>query len=423
MAEPDAPGPRGADSLRRSNAAAVLRALRDEGPGSRAELAARTGLAKATVGTIVAALTDAGVLQPDAEAAPSTGRGRPGRRLTLAGGRPVGVGVEVNVEYVAAVVLDLAGVPQLELTRDVPPGGDVTAHLAALARAVATRLREQDRHVLGATVAVPGLVGGDDRTAVWAPNLQVAGTGLAATLDTAFGWRGRTRVSNDADCSALAELHHGAGRGAGDLLYLTGTVGIGAGLVEGGRLLRGARGFAGEVGHLPLGAAHARCGCGRSGCWEASVGLHALLAAVDMPEAGTPVTTARAVAAAAADDPELAEAVAGLARWLGRGLGVLAGVLDPGRIVLGGYFAPLGDLVVVPARRELAATLATSDLGVPDLVLGELGTEAAATGAAQRSLADVFAGRADPFAGTSAAEPGDAEEAGESGEAGESRTG
>ena len=100
------------------------------------------------------------------------------------------------------------------------------------------------------------------------------------SVDDAFGWQGRARVSNDADCAALAELHHGAGRGTDHLLYLTGTVGIGAGLVDGGRLVRGARGFAGEVGHLPIGEPDARCGCGRLGCWEATIGLHAVLAKV-----------------------------------------------------------------------------------------------------------------------------------------------
>ncbi|KRB78120.1 hypothetical protein ASE01_08155 [Nocardioides sp. Root190] len=390
----DGPAPdSGADSLRRRNAAAVVRSLRADGPGSRADLASRTGLAKATVGTIAAGLDEAGVVR-ELEQARSGERGRPGQLLTLADGRLVGLGFEVNVEYVAAVALDLAGSVRRELTRPVT-GVDVVAALADLAARLAEDLAGAGLHAVGATVAVPGLVDGDDRTAVWVPNLPVTGTVVADVVDAAFGWSGRTRVTNDADCSALAELHHGAGRGSDHLLYLTGTVGIGAGLVDGGRLLRGARGFAGEVGHLPIGEPGARCGCGRTGCWEASVGLHALLEATGISEVGTPRDTAAEVARVAATSPEVRAGVAAVGRWLGRGLGIVTGIVDPATIVLGGYFAPLGDLILAPVTEELTASLASSGLGRPDLRLGELGTGVAATGAAERALEDVLAGSVD----------------------------
>ncbi|THJ07065.1 ROK family protein, partial [Nocardioides sp.] len=243
----------------------------------------------------------------------------------------------------------------------------------------------------GAAVAVPGLIAEDDRTVAWTPNLKITGTGMADAVDAAFGWTDRVRVSNDADCGALAELHHGAGRGSAHMLYLTGTVGIGAGLVDEGRLVRGARGFAGEVGHLPIGEADAPCGCGRTGCWEASVGLHALLAAVGMDELSTPDETAVAVSRAASEDPRVRAGVTHVGRWLGRGLAVVTGVLDPEVIVLGGYFAPLGDLILGPAGAELDATLAARVQARPELRLGALGTESAALGAAERALGEVYA--------------------------------
>ncbi len=382
------------ESLRRRNAAALLRTLRYDGPASRAELALRTGLAKATVGTIAGGLEEAGVLR-ELEQVRSGERGRPGQRLTLADGRPVGVGFEVNVEYVSAVVLDLAGTPRWQVTRPVPEVTGVGAALGALADEVAARLTADGLHPVGAAVALPGLVDGDDRTAVWTPNLDLTGTGVADAVDRAFGWSDRTRVVNDADCAALAELRLGAGRGAGHLLYLTGTVGIGAGIVSDGQLLRGARGFAGEVGHLPIGEPGAVCGCGRTGCWEASVGLHALLAAVGMQESGTPRETAAEVARRAAGSEQVRAGVVRIGELLGRGLGIVSGVLDPERIVLGGYFVPLGDLVLVPAAAELDAAVALGGRARPDVHLGELGTEAAATGAAERALDDVFTGTLD----------------------------
>lgn len=384
----------GAESLRRRNAAALLRTLRYDGPASRAELALRTGLAKATVGTIAGGLEEAGVLR-ELDQVRSGERGRPGQRLTLADGRPVGVGFEVNVEYVTAVVLDLAGTPRQEVTRPVPDVAGVVAALGALADEVAAGLVAEHLHPVGAAVALPGLVDGDDRTAVWTPNLDLTGTGVADVVDRAFGWDARTRVVNDADCGALAELRLGAGRGVDHLLYLTGTVGIGAGIVSDGLLQRGARGFAGEVGHLPIGQAGARCGCGRTGCWEASVGLHALLAAVGMEECGTPRETAAEVARRAATSADVREGVARIGEHLGRGLGIVSGVLDPQRIVLGGYFVPLGDLVLAPAAVELDDAVALGGRGRPELHVGALGTEAAATGAAERALDDVFTGTLD----------------------------
>lgn len=389
MAEP---GGAGTDLVRRRNAATVLRSLRDDGPASRAELAGRTGLAKATVGAIVADLVADGAVR-HYEQVRSGDRGRPGVRLTVSGGRPAGIGFEANVEYVSAVVIDLSGSVRHRVTRAVDAVARVEPALAGLAAEVAVLLRAEGAHPVGATVAIPGLIAGDDRTIAWTPNLGITGTSVATLVDDAFGWRDRARLSNDADCAALAELHHGAGRGSTHMLYLTGTVGIGAGLVEDGRLVRGARGFAGEVGHLPIGEPEARCGCGRLGCWEATIGLHAMLAKVGLPELDTPEQTARAVAELAAADPAVRSVVEEIGTHLGRGLAILTGLLDPAVIVLGGYFGPLANVVLAPASAALDAALAAPVLGRPDLRVGELGTESAALGAAERALGEVYDGR------------------------------
>jgi predicted NBD/HSP70 family sugar kinase len=385
-------GVRPEPDVRRRNAATLLRSLRYDGPASRAELAGRTGLAKATVGAIVGDLELVGAVRQH-EQVRSGDRGRPGLRLTLAGGRPVAIGFEANVEYAAAVVVDLSGAVRHRLTRTVVDTRSVESTLADLAREVAGVLRAEGAHPVGATIAVPGLIAEDDRTVAWTPNLGLTGTSLATTVDGAFGWQGRTWVGNDADCGALAELHHGAGRGSDHLLYLTGTVGIGAGLVEGGRLVRGANGFAGEVGHLPIGERGARCGCGRLGCWEATIGLHAVLARVGLAELSTPEATARGVAEVAAHDPGVRASLEDIGAHLGRGLAILAGVLDPGVIVLGGYFGPLADVILDPARRVLGASLAAPVQEAPELRTGELGTASAAVGAAELALGEVYDGR------------------------------
>jgi predicted NBD/HSP70 family sugar kinase len=279
----------------------------------------------------------------------------------------------------------------LHETRPVDAGSPVEA-LVALAVATVRRLaRDRPRVLVGSVVAVPGLVRGDDRTVAWAPNVDIAGDVVATRVERALGGACPVHVSNDADCAAYAEAHHGAATDTSSLLYLTGTVGIGAGIVEAGSLVRGGTGFAGEVGHMPAGDPTVPCGCGRTGCWEASIGLHAMLRAVGMAELGTPLASAEAVAARARHDEHVRERLAEVGRDVGLGLAILASVVDPAVVVLGGYFVPLGELVLEPARRTLAERVVSPVAG-PELRLGALGIEAAALGAAERAFAGVFSG-------------------------------
>ena len=385
--------PVGTEGLRRQNTSAVLRSLRSDGPATRAELAKRTGLAKATVGVIVGGLAEAGVV--DETASQPSGRGRPGRPVSLAGGDVLGLGLELNVDFVSAAVVDLGGAVRHRETR--PVTADPVGPLLELAREVAAM--HADDRLVGATVAVPGLVRGDDRSIAWTPNLNVEGPGLADRVGDALGRGCPVRISNDANCAAYAESRHGAAVGVGHALYLTGTVGIGAGIIADGHLLRGREGFAGEVGHMPVGDSAAPCGCGNRGCWEAQVGLHAMLALVGMQELETPVRSAEAVAEAAAHDANVRAGLEQLGNALGTGLALLANVLDPEVVVLGGYFVPLGDHVTGPAARTLDERLPSRVQRRPELRLGAIGPEAAATGAAEQALEAVFAGEVTLAAG------------------------
>ncbi|MET0952657.1 MAG: ROK family transcriptional regulator [Aeromicrobium sp.] len=384
--------PAGTEHLRRQNTGLVLRSLRSDGPATRTELARRTGLAKATVGTIVGTLEAGGVVAED-DSVPS-GRGRPGRPVTLTGESIIGLGLEVNVDYVAAVALDLAGRVKVVETRPVTTAGTPPSarELIGLATDVRSALLASGHTVVGATVAVPGLVAHDNRTVSWAPNLGWNGRQLATELEAAFDGSCPTTVDNDANCAALAEASHGVAANVRDSLYITGTIGIGAGIVQDGRLMRGGAGFAGEVGHMPIGDPDATCGCGRRGCWEASIGLRAMLLGVGMPERATPLQTATAVAERAETDPAVRVALESLGHDLGRGLATLAAVLDPSAIVLGGYFVPLGEHVVPAAAAVLAERLPTAGIHLPEIRLSSLGIHGAALGAAEDALAEVLTG-------------------------------
>lgn len=366
----------------------MLRALRRLGPATRAELAKHTGLAKATVGVIVAELESVGAVAEDGSRAGV--RGRPGRPVALRGECFAALGLELNVDYVSAVAVDLAGDVRFSESR---PGGG-TADLLALARTAQQGLVGPGQTLVGITVAVPALVRRDDRTVAWAPNLDLEGPGLADELAALAPGR-PVRVSNDADCAAYAESHHGAAVGAAHALYLTGTVGIGAGILHDGELVRGGAGFAGEVGHMPVGSSDAVCGCGRRGCWEASIGLQAMVRAVGMQELETPLRTGETVAERARTDLAVRAALERVGHDVGLGIATLSTVLDPEVVVLGGYFVPLGDLVLESARRTLDERLPSPEQVRPELRLSTLGIEAAAIGAAEQSFEPVLAGHRD----------------------------
>ncbi|WP_456694933.1 ROK family protein [Aeromicrobium sp. P5_D10] len=378
--------PTATEHIRRQNTGLVLRSLRSDGPATRTELSRRTGLAKATIGTIVAELETGGAVSEDGTVV--NGRGRPGRPVTLTGERIVGLGLEVNVDYVAAVAVDLSGRVQGVETRPVTSG----EQLIAFATDVRASLLAEDLTVVRAAVAVPGLVESDNRVVAWAPNLGWDSRPLADELEAAFDGECPTTIDNDANCAALAESSHGIATDIDDFLYLTGTIGIGAGIVQNRALLRGGAGFAGEVGHMPIGNPGSTCGCGRLGCWEASVGLRAMLELVGMKEESTPLQTAQAVADRAHEDATVRAALARLGADLGTGIATLAAVLDPAAIVLGGYFVPLGEFIVPAAQEVLAARMPSAELHLPEIRLSSLGIHAAALGAAEHALSEVFTG-------------------------------
>lgn len=377
--------------LRRHNTARVLRALRDDGPSSRTALAARTGLAKATVGAIVGELTAVGAVLEGPTG--TSARGRPSRPVALDGSRFASLGVEANVDYLTSVALDLSGREILSVARPPDATAPSVSSVAGMVREAADRLRRQGRTLLGVTVAVPGLVGRDGEVVTYAPNLRWNDAHIGGPLREVLGPDTPVRVENDANCAALAETMAGAAAGVDDLLYLTGTVGIGAGIVTGGSIMRGGLGYAGEVGHMRIGASRARCGCGRRGCWEAEVGLRAMLRAVGMSErAGDdPVATGERVAAAARTDRNVRDGLGTVAERLADGAAVLANTLSPELIVLGGYFVPLG-AYLLPAARDALRTDVFAGAGCR-AELSTLGIGAAAVGAASQGLADVFEAR------------------------------
>jgi predicted NBD/HSP70 family sugar kinase len=386
--------------VRRANLGLVLRHLRDHGPRSRARIAHETGLNKATVSSLVAELTDRGLVTAGELHRGGTA-GRPGLIVHLDGRGVCGIGVELNVDYVAVLVLDLCGTVLFEerVGLDVPALGveRTLDEVARLVRAAVDAAGERGARPAGVTLAVPGLVQSVSGIVTLAPNLHWTDVPVLGGLRQRLDLDCPMRVENDANLSAIAEWAMGAEARTADLVYLTGEVGVGGGAIVGGRLLQGAEGLSGEVGHLPLGNPAELCGCGRHGCWETAVGLAALLRAAADP--GDPVhdpardlvTRLEEVSrrAEAGDERTLA-ALTSVGTSLGVGAAVLVNLFNPRVVVLGGYFAVLGRWLLEPAIAEASQRVFGPGLAGARIVLSTLGFTAAVRGGAHLALDAVF---------------------------------
>lgn len=378
-------------ALREANLAAVLRSvLAAEAAPSRAGVADATGLTRSTVSRLVDDLVAAGLLD---ELEPATsGRGRPATPL-VGGGGVAALGLQVNATFVAARLLDLRGrvvagavvAGQHAGSRPAP----VLRRLSRVAAEVLDRAPAGTR-VVGAGLALPGLVEPTTGRLLLAPNLGWSDVDVAARVDLPADLGPTLHVGNEADLAAHAVAERVPGRPGpvSDFVYVSGETGVGGAVVVDGRVMRGRHGWAGEIGHVCVDPAGPACPCGSTGCLERYAGRGALLAAAGL-EPGA--ATADLVERVAAGDASAREAVAVAARALAVALAGVVNVVDIPAIVLGGHLGVLGDLL----RPELDAGLrrrALSARWTPPVVRTADPDDApGATGAALHGLADVVA--------------------------------
>ncbi|NHA69945.1 ROK family transcriptional regulator [Phycicoccus flavus] len=387
-------------AVRRHNLSLVLRHLRVHGDRSRARIAADVGLNKATVSSLVAELAARGlVVEGETERG---GVGRPGRVVEIAATTLVAVGAEVNTDYVSVLVTNLRGEAVAErrvaLDTAAMAATDVLSRLAALCRTVLDPVVREGSDVVGLTLALPGIVAPATGTVDDAPNLGWRGTPVVDVLRTALGDPVYPiDLDNEANLSALAELEVRHPETARELILITGAVGVGGGVVTSGRLLRGGRGFAGELGHMHFEPDGRRCRCGRRGCWETVVGLGALLRAaapasdpVRDPSVDVVQRLQQVRARAEQRQARTLRAIEQVGDALVRGCGTLVNLFNPEVLVLGGYFAELGPWFLPRLQAELAGEVFAPHAGGCRVELSTLGFSAAVRGGALRSTRRVY---------------------------------
>lgn len=389
------PGPGSQSSLRQANEARVIDALRLGGATTQAELARQTALAPSTVSGIIRDLAEEGLVRVEEEHG-----GRRGRLVELCVEGRVLAGVDIGHAHVtvglATLNHDLLGTRSRRLDRPhraLPVLGwarpmldellaDAGLTHEALVAGGLSLPAPLDRtgHLIGSRQILPGWYGLD----------------LPAAASRALGVR--VDVDNDANAGALAEQRWGAGRGHDDLVYIKLGHGIGAGLVLGGELHRGATGVAGEFGHMIVDEQGAFCRCGNRGCLETVAGVDHLLHL--LRDTHPHIDTVAALLEAAEEgDAACVRVLADTGREVGVWVANLCNLVNPGAVVIGGALSGAGDLLLGPLRESVERYGVPSAVEGLELMRSELGDRTHLIGAVSLAFwgAGAVAGRPAAF--------------------------
>jgi len=311
------------------------------------------------------------------------------------------IGVDLGGSKLAAGVVDADLRVHHRAFRPAPTSGMIDA-LEAVAREL---IAASEEPVAAVGMGIPSLIDRSAGVAVWTNHLDLAGVAVADLMSERLGLP--VVVDNDGTAAMLAEHRAGAAAGAAHAVMLTLGTGIGSGLVVDGRLVRGSRGFAPEFGHIVVDLDGPPCpgSCPSRGCLEAVASGTALavegdqVAARDRDSAlaaaeaaGRPITGALVTELAHDGDEAARGAVAAVGRRLGVGLASIANALNPEVIVIGGGVIGAGELLLAPAREELAARALPPVADSVRVEAARFGAESGVLGAALLARAELGRG-------------------------------
>jgi predicted NBD/HSP70 family sugar kinase len=385
---PRTPQPLG---LRDLNRLRVIESIYRHPAVSRAEIARRTGLSRATVSTVAEELGRAHLIQehdvPEAEQRPR-GTGRPPTLLSLVPGAAFAIGIDIGHQHVRVMICDLAGEPLAdEWSRaDVDDAPSETLDLVHdLVRRALRDAAVAPERLLGAGMGLAAPV--NKHTGQLAADGILPGwQGVAPAAEMAGRLGVSVQLANDADVGALGEKVFGAGRGVDEMTYIRLSAGVGAGLVLAGQPYQGALGMAGEIGHICVDPSGPICRCGNRGCLE-TVASPVAVARLLEQSMSRPITVAGLLDLVAAGDRGARRAVADAGEAVGTVVSGLVNVLNPELVVIGGELAATGEVLLDPIRVSIQRHSVAATAANVRVVAGLLGDRAEVLGAAALILA------------------------------------
>ncbi|WP_420112572.1 ROK family protein [Pseudactinotalea sp.] len=357
----------------------VAQILRDGRDHTRADLARATQMSRSTVAQRIDELLRLGLVVASGDPAPTGGR--PSSTFHLATQSRVLIAIDLGATHCAVGIADLLGTVIVDDRRQVDFGDGPALVLRAVWEIAAELLEKIGRapaDVAAVGIGLPGPV-----------QFSTGRPGLPGWPD----WQGYdvrgfftkqvqvpVLVDNDVNIAALGE-REASWPGVDDLLYVKVGTGIGAGIISGGSLQRGAEGIAGDIGHVRVCGADRPCRCGNRGCLVAVARPYPL--AHELPEAGLPVEDSQGIIdLAAAGNARVLTMLREAGRNIGEILTTCVSLVNPSVIVVGGALSGAGDGLLAGVREvvyQLAVPLVTANLTV---VYSRLGGRAALTGAA-----------------------------------------
>jgi predicted NBD/HSP70 family sugar kinase len=384
-----APRPGGAlRALRESNLKRILDAISTDGGVSQADVARRTGLSRATVSNLVGELQRRGLVRSRER----HGGGRRGLEAVIGHSSNAVVGVDFGHRHIRVGVADLSGrlLDDMEQPLALDLGAEESCAQAwAMATHLTARRGLSRSDVVQVGVGLPGPIDPVSGRVGWGAILhRWEGLEARSTLRQAFGLP--VAVDNDGNLGALGELRHGAGRGFTDLVYLNLATGVGAGLIIGGRIHRGAAGTAAEIGHITIDEQGQLCRCGNRGCLETVVGIGGILDTL-RGSYGQELDIPGVLRLAERGDARCRRALADAGRAVGIVVADLCNLLSPQRVIVGGVLAEAGEVILGPLRETVAQRAVPAAVRAAEIVPSVLGERAELVGAICLALDTVSA--------------------------------
>lgn len=375
------------DPSRRNNLSLLTSLVHHHGVLSRAQLTRHTGLNRSTVGTLIGQLVALGLVYETARA----GEGQVGRPSPDVHPSPSVAALAVNPEIDAVTIglVSLGGKVQKKIrfdTERIPSAREAVNIASAVIAGMRSELDASYR-ITGIGMAVPGLVNRDDGVVRHAPHLGWRNEPVARMLSEATGYP--CQAANDASLGAEAELIFGAGAGQGNLIYLNGGAsGIGGGIISDGQLLRGASGYAGEIGHTFVRSGGKSCHCGATGCLETEVSQSRLLELAGLSRGDTADLEK---ALATSSSAEVNDEVARQLMFLDIALRNAVNIFNPEAIVLDGFLGTLYALAPESADGVLLSQAMDGPAGQVEIYRAALGSDLMMIGAAELAFTPFLA--------------------------------
>ena len=385
-------------AVRAHNLSSTLNLIRDRGSITRAEIIHITKLSAPTISSLVNILIESDFVREGGIGLSSGGR----KPVVLEFNYEVRkiLGIDMGATHITIIIMNLKG----EVSQRISYHMDVITKpeeaLQVINKSVTDIMNKSgltSRDLLGIGFTVPApLV--NEKTGEFITHYMPAWKDIHC-IQAIQDFRGTPiYFENDANAAAIAEKVWGCGLGYDNLVYIKLGTGVGSGIMINGEVYKGFNGTAGEIGHTTIEADGRACRCGNHGCLESYIGIQGILSDARLALKGDPNWNdhladldVKGVVRAAREGNQECEKIISTAGWyLGIGLANIINLVNPGLLILGGDLADAGQMLLEPARRSLLERTVGFNTRTENLVIGEMGSNAVAIGAATLVILNAF---------------------------------